>query len=85
MLIGLIKFIIILVGIYYLTKFLSRYVLPLVLRNYVRKKMGGHNQSQQYRKKTKEGKININQSRQQKKHFNKDEGEYVDFEEVRDE
>ncbi len=77
--IGLIRTLLIIVAIYYIFKFLIKYIAPVLLANYVQKKTG-----QQFKKEpiTKEGTTIIDKRPQEKKIINDNVGEYVDYEEV---
>lgn len=78
--------ILIIVGVYYAVKYLFRYLFPVVMNRFMNKMMGNmqnpYNQEPINRKK--EGEVSItHQPEQKKKDPNTDEGEYVDFEEVK--
>ena len=60
-----------------------RYILPLILLRYVRKKQ--KQQEQFFNKNPKEGEIKIKKQGDNKNHLDPDVGEYVDFEDVDDE
>lgn len=87
MIIGLLRTIFILVVIYYGFKLLVRYVFPYFLKNYVQKEMNRN--KKQYRDDSrqrtgKEGAVNIDYVPEKKKKIAKNEGDYVDYEEVKD-
>ncbi len=87
MIIGLLRTIFILVVIYYGFKLLVRYVLPYFLKNYVQKEMNKNQKQHQnntHQRTGKEGAVNIDYVPEKKKKIAKNEGEYVDYEEVKD-
>lgn len=81
--------ILIILLIYYGARLIVRYVLPVFLKNYVEKKMGtftsssGQQQSNQH-KKQKEGRVTIDYIPKADKKVENNEGEYIDFEEVKE-
>jgi uncharacterized protein involved in cysteine biosynthesis len=86
---GLLKTIAILVIIYYVIKFFSRYIAPIFLKkviNNVEKKYKQQQQQQSgYEEKVgKVGETVIAKKPVEPKQSNKDVGDYVDFEEVKD-
>jgi hypothetical protein len=85
---GLLRTILILLAIYFLFRFIMRVILPLLLKNYIEKKQKeffGQHQQQHFDKKE-EGKITVKKtpSSKGKKSHDDDEGEYVDYEEIKD-
>ncbi|MFW6369864.1 MAG: DUF4834 family protein [Bacteroidota bacterium] len=83
---GFLRIVFILILIYYFFRLFSRYILPIFIRNYIRKNQQDmfnrrHSQSSPNRQ---EGDINIDYVGKRSKKYNKDSGEYVDFEEVKD-
>ena len=76
MLIGLLRTILIIVGIYYLVKF-----IVWLFSSPEKSKRSSDSQESQKRKK--EGEVSIDYIPDNKKHFNKDSGDYVDYEEVK--
>jgi len=76
-----IKFIIILVGVYYLLKWILKAMFPFLVQKTVNKMQEQANQQQQPTKK--EGEVTIEKpSDTAGNHHKKDIGDYVDFEEV---
>ncbi len=76
MLVGLLKTILILVAVYYIVTFVNRYFL----NKYVKRV-----QNKQYQDaRNKEGKVTLEDRGGKKKRISKDEGEYVDYEEVKE-
>ena len=74
--------------IYYGAKLIARYVLPVFLKSYVEKKMGTftsfHQQQNSHHKQKREGKVTIDYIPKAEKKVENNEGEYIDFEEVKD-
>lgn len=88
MLVGLIRTIFFFLIFYYAFKFIGRYVMPFFLKKGIeRMQKQQDNAANVYkdRAKKKEGTVTIQTSSQSKKStpVNSDEGEYVDFEEVK--
>jgi len=84
MLVGLIKFLFWFLLISYLFKMIGRYLLPFVLKQYIRKQQSKFNHGFGYRKDNveKEGKVTIKKNPKKPKSDTSDMGEYVDFEEI---
>ena len=86
---GLLKTIAILIIIYYVIKFFSRYIAPIFLKkviNNVEKKFK-EQQQQQYPQDQTAGEVGetvIAKKPTQPKESNKDVGDYVDYEEIKD-
>ena len=77
-----IKFIIILVGVYYLLKWILKAIFPFLVQKTVSKMQEQANQQQQQQSK-KEGEVTIEKpSDTIGNNHKKDVGDYVDFEEV---
>ena len=82
---GFIRTIAILIILYYAGKLFTRYVLPVFLRNYIKKMTGQTRQNQNFQKEKlkKDGEVTVDyKPGSDKKKVNKDTGDYVDFEEV---
>lgn len=84
---GLFKVLFIILVIYFVIRFVSRFILPFLLGGYVR---NIHRQMQQQqeealhrKKKNTDGKVTINYTPKPNKNFGKDEGDYVDFEDIK--
>lgn len=72
--------------VYIILRLILRYVLPMLLGHYINKKvnqMGGQSQSSYNKTNQREGSVTIDSTDNTKKHFSKDKGEYIDFEEVK--
>ena len=76
---ALVRFLLILLIIYFVLRIFTRYVL----RSYLNKmKKNFENQQNQYNQK-KEGDVTINTKPSKEKKFDKNDGEYIDYEEVK--
>ena len=86
MLAGLIKFLFWFFIISYLFKMIGRYLLPFILKKYIRKQQSKFNQGFSNRKDhvEKEGKVTIKTKPKKPKSNSSNMGEYVDFEEIDD-
>lgn len=79
---GIINFIrtlLIIAAIYYGFKFFIKYIAPILLVNYVKKKTGQQVKQEPLEK---EGTVTIDKKPQENKTTNNNVGEYVDYEEV---
>lgn len=74
---GFVRTLVVVIVIYYLIKLISRFVLPLFINQ-----PNQRNNFRQQRPTRKEGDVTIEGDRPRSGQFSKDEGEYVDFEEV---
>ena len=77
--INFIRTLLIILAVYYIFKFFVKYVVPVLLVNYVQKKTG-----QQVKKEPleKEGTVTIDKKPSQNNVVNDNVGEYVDYEEI---
>lgn len=84
---GLLRIIIIFFIVYYIFKLFTRYILPALLGNFIKSRMSEmnkHNNQKNESSKRKEGETVIDSASQQnKKHYPKNTGEYIDFEEIK--
>jgi bacteriorhodopsin len=83
---GLLRTIAIIVIVYYVLKFISRYILPLFLKKMVDNVQKKYTEQQQQQN-SYEGKVGetvIAKKPVEPKESNKDVGDYVDYEEVKD-
>jgi hypothetical protein len=81
--IGLIRTIFIILLIYFAGKIVSRVILPFFFRGYINKKMQQQGGTLHRKPTKKEGEITVNYHPKQKKSFGKEDGDYVDFEEIK--
>lgn len=79
-LVGFFRTVLILLAIYYTYKFLTRYVFPLMLKNYINKVNNNQKSKNEFQRD--EGDITIRYRKKQDKKVDKDKGEYVDYEEI---
>lgn len=82
MVMQLLRTILIILIVYYLFKFLSRYILPWIARYFIRKSMSGYD-GQQKTRAHKNGEVNIDY-KPDKKGALDNIGEYVEYEEIED-
>ncbi|ANW95273.1 hypothetical protein AXE80_02770 [Wenyingzhuangia fucanilytica] len=77
--INFIRTLLIILAVYYIFKFFVKYVIPVLLVNYVQKKTG-----QQVKKEPveKEGTVTIERKPSQNNRVDDSVGEYVDYEEI---
>ena len=77
------KFILIVVGIYFLIKYLFRAFFPVIVKKTFDKMQQKQNHQQQQYQEKPEGEVTVEKNTTTKqKHDTKDIGDYVDFEEV---
>jgi Domain of unknown function (DUF4834) len=85
--IAFIRFIVLIFLFYYLARIIMRYLVPLFFGNYVNRKMNDFSENSGRQQKTnarkKEGEITVNYTPQEGKK-DKDRGEYVEYEEIKD-
>ncbi len=84
---GILKTIAVIVIIYYVLKFFSRYIAPIFLKKVisnVEKKYKEQQQSYQQQEEGKVGETVIAKKPAEPKESNKNVGDYVDYEEVKD-
>jgi hypothetical protein len=82
----LLRGLVILLIVYLVFRFLARQILPLLLGDYISKKMSEMQQNQNANKnyhKQREGEVTIEANVEGKKKYSKNSGEYVDYEEVK--
>ena len=76
---GFVRTLLIILIVYYLIKFIGKYLLPLLISNQKDKYEYKNNSSRSGKK---EGEVTVDTSGKRKTDRNGEEGEYVDFEEV---
>ncbi len=76
--------ILVIVGVYYGFKYLFRFVFPLIMNRWMNKMMDGSQNpfNQQNRQMKEEGEVTITQKPKSTDRPSKNEGEFVDFEEL---
>jgi hypothetical protein len=83
--VGLFRTLLIFANVYIIIRFLSRYVFPILLGNFVEKKVSQMNRNMSSGQQTqshREGEVTLDTTSGNKKKFSKNTGDYVDFEEV---
>ena len=80
----LLKIIIFIVVIYLVVRFFSRLLLSLFISNISNKVSQAQNNFNKGNTRNKEGEVIINSSKRTEKKYNVKEGDYVDFEEIKD-
>ena len=84
---GLLRIIFIFGIIYIIYRFLTRYLFPLLLGNFVNRHMNqtfGEEPNKNKGKTRREGEVTIDNIPETKKNYPKNTGEYVDFEEIKE-
>lgn len=77
--IAFVRFALILIVIFYLIRIITKYVL----RSFMKNMQGNVENQQRQSSKKKEGDITINPQAKKDKKFDNDEGDYIDFEEIK--
>jgi len=84
---GFIRTILFIVVVYYLVKVVIRYILPLLFGNYMNRRMNDFSDQFNRQRSTntkKEGEVTVDFPSDHKSTKNKDRGEYVDYEEIKE-
>ena len=84
---GLLRTIAIIIIVYYVFKFISRYILPLFVKKMVENVQKKYTEQQQNKYEDSNGKVGetvIAKKPNESKESNKDVGDYVDYEEVKE-
>ena len=84
--IGLFRLLFIFGIIYVIYKFLTNYIFPLLLGNFINRNFSntqGNHSSNEKKYAHREGEVTINDVTPKKNRKNKNAGEYVDFEEIK--
>jgi len=79
---GFFKFILIIILIYYLIKLFTRFLLPIILRNYITKKMGNMDPEQASQRSEDDIRINETDFIHKGKKSTDTEDEFTDYEEI---
>jgi hypothetical protein len=82
--VGLFRTIIFIAIVYFVIRLFTRYVLPLILENKIKDMQQKMHEQQKQQKRTgkQEGEVTIEYDPKRNNIRNRDDGEYVDFEEV---
>ena len=78
-----IRIILIVVLVYYLAKWITSLIYPYLFKKYQKDQQSQYNNTRN--KKKKEGEVTIDYTPKNDKQFDKDSGDYIDYEEVSDE
>ncbi|MDR2037238.1 MAG: DUF4834 family protein [Bacteroidales bacterium] len=82
----LLKTVLIILLIYFLIKAVARMLFPFLFNGYIKKNTHQRMQQEEMSRnkaKKKEGEVSINYKPKSEKNFGKDEGDYIDFEEIK--
>jgi uncharacterized membrane protein YciS (DUF1049 family) len=82
--VGFVRTLIIIGVIYFIIRLFTRYLLPLLLENKIKDMQKKVREQEEQRKRTgkQEGEVTIEYNQQKNNTSNRNEGEYIDFEEV---
>ena len=76
----MLRFLLILLIIFFLLRIFGRYLL----KAYLKRMQNNFSNKQQYSEQKREGDITVNKKTQHKKKFKSSDGDYIDYEEVKD-
>jgi hypothetical protein len=79
---AIIRILLIIVLVYYLIRFLDKYIVPAILGTPKKKKAPPGKKGKEFRRSTNQGDVTIKDFTKRDKGINSKEGDYVDFEEV---
>ena len=79
---AIIRILLIIVLVYYLIRFLNKYIVPAIFGSPKKKKAPPGKKEKEFRKSTSRGDVTITDFKKRDKGINSKEGDYVDFEEV---
>jgi hypothetical protein len=77
-----IRILLIIILVYYLIRFLDRYVVPALLGTPKKKKTPTGKKEKEFRKSTGQGEVTITDFKKRDKGISSKEGDYVDYEEI---
>jgi hypothetical protein len=77
-----IRILLIIILVYYLVRFLDKYVVPAIFGAPKKDKTAAGKKEKEFRKSTGQGEVTITDFKKREKGINSKEGDYVDFEEV---
>jgi hypothetical protein len=83
---GLLRAILIIAAVYYIIKLLIKYVMPYVAKYFIKKMQRNYGTQSGYSDHKKEGEVIIEKKGKQSKEkiFEKNEGDYIDYDEVKE-
>jgi hypothetical protein len=79
---AIIRILLIIVLVYYLIRFLDKYIVPAIFGSPKKKKAAPGKREKEFRKSTSRGDVTITDFKKRDKGINSKQGDYVDFEEV---
>ncbi len=79
---AIIRILLIIVLVYYLIRFLDKYIVPAIFGSPKKKKAAPGKREKEFRKSTSRGDVTITDFKKRDKGINSKGGDYVDFEEV---
>ena len=79
---ALLRILFIIILVYYLVRFLDKYILPAIFGPPKKKKAPPRKKGKEFRKTTSRGDVTITDFKKRDKGINSEEGDYVDYEEV---
>jgi hypothetical protein len=77
-----IRILLIIVLVYYLIRFLDKYIVPAIFGSPKKDKTSPGKKGKEFRKSTSQGEVTIKDFTKRDKGINSKEGDYVDYEEV---
>jgi hypothetical protein len=79
---ALLRILFIIILVYYLIRFLDKYILPAIFGPPKKKKAPPGKKGKEFKKTTSRGDVTITDFKKRDKGINSEEGDYVDYEEV---
>ena len=79
---AIIRILLIIALVYYLIRFLDKYIVPAIFGSPKKKKAPPGKKEKEFKKSTSRGDVTITDFKKRDKGINSKEGDYVDFEEV---
>ena len=79
---ALIRILLIIVLVYYLIRFLDKYIVPALFGTPKKKETPSSRKEKEFRKSTRQGEVTIKDLTKRDKRINTEEGDYIDYEEI---
>ena len=79
---AIIRILLIIVLVYYMIRFLDKYIVPAIFGSPKKKKAPPGKKEKEFRKSTRQGEVTITDFKKRDKGINSKGGDYVDFEEI---
>jgi hypothetical protein len=79
---AIIRILLIIILVYYLIRFLDKYVVPALFGQPEKDKARAGKKEKEFRKSTRQGDVTITDFRRRDKGINPEKGDYVDYEEI---